>query len=71
MDVSRYEQHIRELLHERLFLKVVRLVAFCMHAVCMRKYAHPRTKLLESAHDSGLIREGAAGSGGRKEAKYI
>lgn len=45
MDVSRYEQHIRELLHERLFLKVVRLVAFCMHAVCMRKYAHPRTKL--------------------------
>lgn len=45
MDVSRYEQHIRELLHERLFLKAVRLVAFCMHAVCMRKYAHPRTKL--------------------------
>ena len=45
MDVSRYEQHIRELLHERLFLKVVRLGAFCMHAVCMKKYAHPRKKL--------------------------
>ena len=42
MDVSRYEQHIRELLHERLFLKVVRLVAFCMHAVCMRKYTRIR-----------------------------
>ena len=68
MDVSRYEQHIRELLHERLFLKVMRLVVFCMHAVCMRKYAHPRTKLLESAHGSGLIREGAASE---KEAKYI
>ena len=69
MDVSRYEQRIRELLHERLFLKVVRLVAFCMHAVCMRKYAHLRTKLCWTAHDSGLIREGAAGLGGEKNGK--